>query len=79
MMSGMVRSMVSPVNRALGPKTLDLHPVYCAVVLDVYSRRVVDWSIDSTKTGNQDDSTEVGAHRSLYQSRGGSDPGLEYQ
>jgi transposase InsO family protein len=26
------------------------HKVYCAVVLDVYSRRVVGWSIDSSPT-----------------------------
>jgi transposase InsO family protein len=31
----------------------DLYParqVYCAVVLDVHSRRVVGWSIDSSQT-----------------------------
>jgi putative transposase len=26
--------------------------IYCAVVLDVYSRRVVGWSIDASQTAN---------------------------
>lgn len=49
------RQFTRPVPDQLWVTDITEHPtregkVYCAVVLDVYSRRVVGWSIDSTQT-----------------------------
>ena len=51
----MHRQFTRPVADQLWVTDITEHPtregkVYCAVVLDVYSRRVVGWSIDNSQT-----------------------------